>query len=181
MTVIESRNDPRAAFDGHALDTQWDDLHMLYFCGYAMWQYFHWPFVLGRPDISITEAGTHDEGEESWQVLDVEFPEYEVLATHARKQRFYVSEEGKMLRRHDYAPDVLAASPAAHYVYDYVEVGGLKFPTVRRVVAIGPVGRDGGLAPMVYGPVPTLINLVILEIVLQGTDGREDTWALARG
>jgi hypothetical protein len=34
--IIESRDNPRAAFKGHAVETKWDNLHLVYFSGYAM-------------------------------------------------------------------------------------------------------------------------------------------------
>jgi hypothetical protein len=70
------------------------------------------------------------------------------------------------LQRHDYAPDVLGGTPAAHYSYDEVVVGGLMFPTVRRVVAMAP-GDGESLVPMLHGPVPILIHLVFLKIELK--------------
>jgi hypothetical protein len=37
-----------------------------------------------------------------------------------------------MLRRHDYRVDVAGSFPAVQYVYDIVEVDGIKLPTKRR-------------------------------------------------
>src|ERR1044071_4195186 len=38
-TTVRERDDPRAAFAGHAMNTPWDPLHRAYFNGYAMWTY----------------------------------------------------------------------------------------------------------------------------------------------
>jgi hypothetical protein len=35
--AIKSRANPRAAFEGHTVETAWDDLHLAYFSGYAIW------------------------------------------------------------------------------------------------------------------------------------------------
>jgi hypothetical protein len=44
--VVAERASPRAAFAGHTLETQWDDLHFIYFASYAMWTYLTVPFCL---------------------------------------------------------------------------------------------------------------------------------------
>src|SRR4051812_45257024 len=35
--LIDERINPRVAFDGHSRETQWDDLHLAYFTGCALW------------------------------------------------------------------------------------------------------------------------------------------------
>ena len=40
---IKDRSNPRAAFDGHTVETPWDALNLAYFCGYAMWNYLNAP------------------------------------------------------------------------------------------------------------------------------------------
>lgn len=176
-SIIESRENPRAALEGHTLETPWDDLQFLYFCGYAMYQYFHWPYLLAREDVSTKELEQHEEGHQTWRVLEVTYPDYGVLATHSKVQKYYVDDKF-ILTRHDYAPDVLAGALAAHYVFDPITAGGMTFPSLRHIVAVGPVGENGNLSPMLYGPIPTLIHLVILKVGLQSKDGTEETWAL---
>jgi hypothetical protein len=43
------RDNPRAAFTDLAPDTTWDDLHLLYFSGYAIWNYLCAPLFLIWP------------------------------------------------------------------------------------------------------------------------------------
>lgn len=179
-SVIESRESPRAAFEGHTLETPWDDLQFLYFCGYAMYQYFHWPYLLSREDVQTKELASHKESNQTWRVLEVSYPDQAVLATHTKVQKYYVDEKF-ILRRHDYAPDVLAGARAAHYVFDSTTVGDMMFPTLRHIVAIGPVGENGSAAPMWHGPIPTLIHLVILRVALASNDGTEQVWELTEG
>ena len=50
--TIKSRANPRAAFDGHTVETAWDDLHLAYFSGYAMWNYLNTPFLFAVAGIS---------------------------------------------------------------------------------------------------------------------------------
>jgi hypothetical protein len=64
--------------------------------------------------------------------LSVRFPER--VHSHTREQRFYFSSDG-LLRRHDYEVEVWADVPAAHFLSDYVDVIGLKFPSRRTVFA----------------------------------------------
>jgi hypothetical protein len=59
------------------------------------------------------------------------FPE--TMATHAREQVFYYNAAG-LLRRHDYAAEVLGGAPAAHFCEKHVTASGLVFPTHRYVV-----------------------------------------------
>lgn len=54
-TVLEERVDPRSAFAGHALETQWDRLHAAYFTGYAMWTYLTEPFQFAEPGFAFAE------------------------------------------------------------------------------------------------------------------------------
>jgi hypothetical protein len=35
--VIDARDDPERSFDGHRLETAWDDLHLAHFGGEALW------------------------------------------------------------------------------------------------------------------------------------------------
>src|SRR5260370_41113920 len=35
--AVKSRLNPRAAFNGHQVETGWDELHLAYFSGYAIW------------------------------------------------------------------------------------------------------------------------------------------------
>ena len=68
------------------------------------------------------------------------FPD--AIASHSKEQDFYFGEDF-LLRRHDYHVDVAGSFPAAQYVYDMVEVEGLRFPAKRRAYVRGP-----GLKPI---------------------------------
>ncbi|WP_406387439.1 hypothetical protein [Streptomyces sp. NBC_00887] len=137
--VQAERFDPRAAFAGHTLETPWDDLHLAYFAGYAMWTYLTSPFIFASPDFKTEELEPVTEDGATLRRLQVTFPSR--IATHAPEQVFYYDEAG-LLRRHDYAAEVLNAGPAAHYSSDYKEFGGIMVPTKRRVYPQG----EGGVA-----------------------------------
>jgi hypothetical protein len=80
----------------------------------------------------------HVEGEETWRVLEVTYPDG--IPAHTKVQKLYF-DDGFMLKRLDYVTDVLGGV-AAHYCYDPVTIDGIVLPTLRRVVrrtADGPL------------------------------------------
>ncbi|MER7794825.1 hypothetical protein [Streptomyces sp. NPDC097640] len=88
----------------------------------------------------MQELAPWREADEEWRRLRATFPQ--ALATHSTEQVFYYNAAG-LLRRHDYAPDVLGGTPAAHFTEHHVPASGLVFPTHRYVV---PVQKDGHAA-----------------------------------
>ncbi|MGN9777676.1 hypothetical protein ACTMS0_18200 [Micromonospora sp. H33] len=138
--VKAERLNPRAAFAGHVLETPWDDLHVAYFAGYAMWTYLTSPFSFASPDFQTEDLPPVTEEGQTWNRLKVTFPDH--IATHCREQTFYFDQDG-LLRRHDYTAEVINAGPAAHYCSDHKEFGGIMVPTRRRVY---PLGEDGAVA-----------------------------------
>jgi hypothetical protein len=132
--VVLSRKDPFKHFEGHVIDTPWDDLDLLYFRGYALWNYIMTPFYFTWPGFSTRELEPHKENGQTWRVLKVTYPED--LPTHCQVQKFYYDERF-ILRRLDYTVDVITDSGhVAHYVYDDRKVDGIVFPTLRRALNI---------------------------------------------
>jgi hypothetical protein len=125
---------PRAAFAGHVRETAWDDLHLTYFLGYAIWNYLTIPFLFAEPGFSVRELEPHTEAGERWRKLEVRYPDR--IPAHTAVQSFYFGEDF-LLRRMDYVTDVVGGV-AAHYTYDHKNVGGLVFPHLRRVVRRSP-------------------------------------------
>jgi hypothetical protein len=74
-------------------------------------------------------APWHEDGQ-TWRRLHVTFPAR--LATHSAQQTFSYDQQG-LLRRQDYAVDVVAKADIAHYVAEHRAFGGLVLPTRRRV------------------------------------------------
>jgi hypothetical protein len=131
-------DDPRAACLSVAPADPWGDLHLLYFAGYAMWNYLATPFMFTRPGFAVEEVEPWTEGAESWRRLRVTFPPD--VPTHTPEQVFYF-DEGGLLRRLDYAVDILGSPPpAAHYCDRHKEFAGLTVPTRRRVYLREPDG-----------------------------------------
>ena len=130
--IVAERNDPGAAFKGHGLKTPSDPLHLAYFNGYTLWTYLTTPFLIAMPGFEVDEIAPWHEGGESWRVLRATFPSE--IASHCRQQEFYFG-PNFLLRRHDYQVDVSGGFLVAHYVYDFKEFNGFRFPTRRRAHA----------------------------------------------
>jgi hypothetical protein len=128
--IVAEQLAPRATFDGHTWETPWTPLQLGYFNGYAMWTYYNLPFLLGEPGVQTTDIPSIALDGGTLRGLRADFSA--VIHTHCPTQRFYFDDEG-LLRRHDYQVDVAGGTLAAHFVSDYVEVQGLRFPTRRRV------------------------------------------------
>jgi hypothetical protein len=133
---IMGRKEPRTWFAGHVRDTKWDQLHRLYFLGYAMWNYLATPFIFVRDGFDVQELSLHEEDGQRWRVLQVRYPKD--IPTHCDTQQFYFNSDG-ILKRMDYTTDVLGGV-ASHYLYDPKNFAGLVVPTRRRVVQRTPAG-----------------------------------------
>lgn len=138
---IEARDAPRTAFAGHTDATPWDDLHLLYFAGYANWNYLTMPFLLTFPGVETEELGPWEQDGETWSRLKVEFPPY--IATHSPQQTFYFDEEG-LQRRMDYRALAAGGARVAHYSWEHKDFSGICVPTLRRALRLQPDGTASG-------------------------------------
>ena len=158
--VIEERKNPRDSFVGHVLETPWDQLHRLYFTGYAMSNYFRTPFLFTGPGFDLQELDPQQENGETLRRLRVMFPRH--IPTHdgtlcggsEREEQILFFNDKGLLQRHDYD----AIGPASHYCFDHTTFGGLVFPTLRRVVLRSPTG------PMVFGPTAALVQIADVAV-----------------
>lgn len=140
--IVAERDNPRAAFVGHTLETSWDTLHLAYFNGYALWTHFVVPFILADAGIEVIEIPPIAQNGETLRGLRARFPGN--IATHCAEQNFYFGPDG-LLCRHDYDIDVLGGARSTHMLSDYVQVRGLHFPTRRRIYMRGEDGRPRDL------------------------------------
>jgi hypothetical protein len=127
--LVEARDDPEESFDGHEFETPWDDLHLAYFTGEALWTYLNIPFLYTTAGFSTEEIDPIDVEGETWRRLKVTFPDY--IKTHTREQVSCFGPDG-LLRRHDFTIDILAGAPGLLYATDYRDVDGIIIPTTRR-------------------------------------------------
>jgi hypothetical protein len=137
--VVEKLEEPRASFAGHTLETTWSDPQLGYFAGIAMWTYLNMPFVLAAPGVETAEIETWTEKGETLRRLRVTFPSN--IATHSTVQTLYVDASG-LLKRHDYDVEIAGNTPGAHYISEYTDVDGIKFPTRRRIFPRQPDGNS---------------------------------------
>jgi hypothetical protein len=153
--VLRALDAPRAALlASRRRQLWWDDLDLLYFAGYAAWNYFQGPSLLLRAGVEAREIEPWTEDGETWRRLAVRF--HDSVPTHSREQVFYYGPDLHQ-RRHDYAPDAFAAwAAAAHYTREYRDFGGLLLPTRRQVV---PRNADGSTEAR-----PTLVWIDVLEV-----------------
>jgi hypothetical protein len=128
-TLIDARDDPAASFGGHRLQTPWDDLHLAYFAGEALWTYLNAPFLCTQPGFVTEETAPIEVEGETWRRLEVTFPDR--IASHTRRQVFCFGPDG-LLRRHDFTIDVLGGATGMLYATGYRDVDGIVVPTTRR-------------------------------------------------
>jgi hypothetical protein len=134
--VIKERTGSPKEIQRHMMGHKWDELDRANFNGYARWTYLNTPFLMILPGFQVTEVESWQEGEDTWRCLEVIFPPS--IASHSTNQKFYFGED-YLLRRHDYSVDVARDSnfKAAQYVYDIIEVSGIRLPTKRRAYREG--------------------------------------------
>jgi len=131
-TVVATRDDPEASFQGQERFTPWDDIHVAYFSGEAFYTYCNTPFLCTYEGFSSQEISPIQVDGETWRRLEVTFPD--TVKSHTKTQIFCFGPDG-LLRRHDYTVDVLGGAPGLNYASDYREVDGIFLPTKRRVYA----------------------------------------------
>jgi hypothetical protein len=136
--LLSERRHPRAAFARVRQRIWWDHLDVLYFIGYALWNYMSVPFLFVEPGFAVEEIEPWTEGEEVWRRLRVVFPE--AVPTHSPRQVFYFDARG-LLRREDYTADIVSSrGRSAHYCFDHKAFSGLVIPRGDELFPAGQVG-----------------------------------------
>ena len=131
-TLIEARNDPEKSFQGQQRETPWDDIHVAYFCGEALWTYLNTPFLYTHEGFVTEELSSIRVEGETWRRLKVTFPDS--VKSHSREQISCFGPDG-LLRRHDYTVDILGGATGLNYASNYRDVDGIIVPTKRRIYA----------------------------------------------
>jgi len=129
-TLIEARDNPAKSFEGQQRETPWDDIHVAYFVGEALWTYLNTPFLYTHEGFSTEEMPSIQVEGETWRRLKVTFPDN--VKSHTREQISCFGPDG-LLRRHDYTVDILGGATGLNYASDYRNVDGIIVPTKRRV------------------------------------------------
>ena len=147
----EERRVPRRAFRGlrHAL--RWDYVNVLYFAGYALWNYVTAPFLLMRRGVHSQEI---EPGASGLRRLAVRFPPD--LPTHSPEQVYWFDQRG-LIHWLDYTAEVFGRwARAAHHCDGHWQFDGITLATRRRVMPRGP-----GRRPL---PGPTLVWIRLDDI-----------------
>jgi hypothetical protein len=132
-TVVEARDDPERSFDCHQFETPWDDLHLAYFTGEALWTYLNTPFLFTWPGFVCEEITPIEADGQTWRRLKVTFPDH--IKSHTRQQVFCFGPDG-LLRRHDFTIDIVGQTVESQlYAADYRDVDGIVIPATRRAYA----------------------------------------------
>ncbi len=110
----------------------WDHLDIIYFLGYALWNYSCSPYIFSNRGFECFQGDDWIEKDGSvLNTLHVRYPSD--IPTHSRNQIFYFDQKG-LLTRNDYTSEII--SPLAigsHYCREYRNVEGLNFATHRTV------------------------------------------------
>ena len=152
-TVLQTRNEPRAAFLQYTEDTPWDDLDLAYFGGLSVWNCLTIPLLLGHPEIRTEELAPWREGGGEWQRLRAIFPPY--ITTHSSAQIFCF-DNARLQRRADYRLGAMGGTLVADYSSAHQKFSGIIVPTLRRSLE---VGHDGAVVPK-----PALIDIEIFDV-----------------
>jgi hypothetical protein len=155
-TPVEARDNPEASFAGQQPDTPWDDIHVAYFSGEALWTYLNTPFLYARDDFATEEIAPVEANGETWRRLMVTFPD--AVKSHTREQIFCFGPDS-LLRRHDYTVDILGGGTGLNYATNYRDIDGIIFPATRRIYAYtGDYQRV---------PEPVLVAIDITDVKLK--------------
>jgi hypothetical protein len=127
--LIDARDDPERSFDGHQLETPWDNIHLAYFSGEALWTYLNTPFLYAWPGFVTEDIAPIEVDGETWRRLKVTFPDH--IKSHTRQQISCFGPDG-LLRRSDFTIDILGGATGLVYATDYRDVAGIIIPTTRR-------------------------------------------------
>jgi hypothetical protein len=154
-TPITDRDNPERSFVGQQRETPWDDIHVIYFVGEALWTYLNVPFLYTQDGFVTAEVAPIEIDGEVCRRLQVTFPEH--IKSHTRTQISCFGPDG-LLRRHDYTVDILGGATGLNFASEYRDVGGIVIPTKRRIYAY-----EGDYQP-VWNPL--LVRIDMGEITL---------------
>lgn len=109
----------------------WNHLNLLYFLGYAFWNYVNTPYLFYWEDFKVNELKETKIGNSYSHTLEVIFPDS--VPSHCQKQIFYFSEKG-LLQRLDYTAEIFGNFlVGAHICENHKQFNGFFFPTHRIV------------------------------------------------
>ena len=151
-TLVWERQDPRAQFGSLAKRLHWDKLDILYFAGYALWNYLSFPFILDLVGVSVTQQPPLNDRSSNRLVATLD----PCIPTHSSTQSFHINTK-RQLVQHDYTAEVLGSwAHAANCCLASEQVGGFRFYTRRAVYPL--MGQQTVL------PFPTLVWIKLDDV-----------------
>jgi hypothetical protein len=142
--VVASRPDARRYFPYGRRLFWWDRLDMVYFLGYAMWNYLTLPALVLRDDIAWREVAE--------DTLEARFPPH--LPAHCDYHRFHFDRATSLLKRYDYTAEVFGNwAKAAHLILAHERSDGVPYTAVRRVKPRLPNGKVAPLPLLIWADV----------------------------
>jgi hypothetical protein len=151
--VLRTWSNPSLGFPTNGAHALADELHLVFFCGVAVWNYLTTPFLLAHPDVVVEELPPWQENAETWRRLRAQFPPS--LITLAPEQVFYFDADA-LQRRTDHD---LLGTHVAHHSWAHENFGGIVVPTLRRSQTLQP---DGTVIAK-----PVLIDVEIFDAVFE--------------
>ena len=142
--VLQQRQAPRTYFFKFPANLRrqlyWDDLDVLYFTGYAIWNYFLTPYLLTFPGVETEEIESDVSGQRK---LVARFPEG--FHTHSHEQVFTFGDDGLLLH-FNYGFDLVGKwAKVIHFCEGYRSFsepsggGSISLATVRRAMLVDDV------------------------------------------
>ncbi|WFU42321.1 hypothetical protein QA640_07595 [Bradyrhizobium sp. CB82] len=132
--ILRTWRHPQLRFPNHAIHPLADELHLVFFCGFAIWSYLTTPFLLARPDVQVEELPPWHENGALWHRLRARFPSD--IVTHNSEQIFYF-DENALQRRVDHD---LLGTRVADYSWAHQTFSDIMVPTLRRSQMLRPDG-----------------------------------------
>jgi hypothetical protein len=132
--VLRTWNKPQQSFSDQPEHGVWDELSMIFICGFSVWNILTTPFLLAHPGVKIKELPPWREHDQQWRRLHAFFPPS--VMTHPSEQVLYFDAEG-LQRRTDHD---LIGSKVAEYSSAHQAFRGIVVPTLRRSLTLKPDG-----------------------------------------
>jgi hypothetical protein len=151
--VLRTWLNPSLQLLDHGNDPLADDLHVVFLCGFSIWNYLTTPFLLARPDVTVEELSPWKENGQTWRRLRALFPPE--IVTPSPEQIFYF-DENSLQRRTDHE---LLGTRVAHYSWAHQVFSDVVVPTLRRSLALRP---DGTAAPK-----PILLDVEVFDATFE--------------
>jgi len=131
--VVETRTSARDRFPYGRQLFRWDQMDMVYFAGYAFWNYIVMPTLFLRDDIEWKQK--------SDTRVDAIFPPS--IPTHSKKQRFHFDPETGLVSQYDYTAKVFGSWAKASHIFEHATNDDGFVYTSRRLIRPTIAGKPG--------------------------------------